>query len=239
MEMFKPALAAEALRPFFESRTRVHISHIDDGLYLSDWIAARDYRTIHLHNITAVVSVTYARDHRWRWPQYEMLVPPEHHLFIPALDNLTQDLLVHLEEICDFIDWHLAKPPGPARILPPANRIHSVNQLEHNPNVEVLPQVLIHCQMGVSRSATVMIAYLMKKRGDSMEQVLRDVRRKRNINPNVNFLEQLKVWEDTNYQIWADKDKKVPKEAYRVFLQGRAKRLEANGLTGDEPVCLF
>jgi dual specificity phosphatase 12 len=239
MEMFKPALAAEALRPFFESRTRVHISHIDDGLYLSDWIAARDYRTIHLHNITAVVSVTNARDHRWRWPQYEMLVPPEHHLFIPALDNLTQDLLVHLEEICDFIDWHLARPHEPARILPPANRIGSVDQLERNPNVEVFPQVLIHCQMGVSRSATVMIAYLMRKRGDSMGQVLRDVKRRRNVNPNVNFLEQLKVWEDTNYQIWADKDNKVPKEAYRVFLQGRAKRLEANGLIGDEPVCLF
>lgn len=93
--------------------------------------------------------------------------------------------------------------------------------------------------MGVSRSATVMIAYLMRKRGATLEEVMNDVKKKRKIKPNPNFLEQLKVWEETKYEIWDDKETKVPKEPYRLYLERRAERLKEKRLTGNEPISPF
>ena len=89
--------------------------------------------------------------------------------------------------------------------------------------------------MGVSRSATAVIAYLMRKHQKPMEDVLPAVKEKRKIRPNPNFVEQLRVWGAVGYQIWADDERTVPKEPYRVYLEGRSERLKAKGLTGDEP----
>jgi protein-tyrosine phosphatase len=52
--------------------------------------------------------------------------------------------------------------------------------------------VLVHCMAGVSRSATVVIAYLMKTNKWKYEETLKYVREKRNIvGPNEGFLRQL------------------------------------------------
>ena len=56
--------------------------------------------------------------------------------------------------------------------------------------------VLIHCHAGVSRSATVLIAYLMRKEGVGLKEADGMVRRRREIiRPNKGFVEQLKVYE--------------------------------------------
>ncbi|GBP77842.1 Dual specificity phosphatase DUPD1 [Eumeta japonica] len=52
-------------------------------------------------------------------------------------------------------------------------------------------RVLVHCFMGVSRSATCALAYLMIKRGMSLKEALSTVRARRDIHPNDGFLRQL------------------------------------------------
>lgn len=52
-------------------------------------------------------------------------------------------------------------------------------------------KVLIHCLAGISRSATIAIAYLMLRHGQSVESAVMEVRRKRGIRPNEGFLRQL------------------------------------------------
>lgn len=52
-------------------------------------------------------------------------------------------------------------------------------------------KVLVHCARGVSRSATLTLAFLMIKEGLTLVEAVEAVRRRRNILPNVGFLNQL------------------------------------------------
>ncbi len=57
-------------------------------------------------------------------------------------------------------------------------------------------KVLVHCKMGISRSATVTIAYVMKKYAWSLDKALDVVKTRRTIvKPNKSFLKQLEVYE--------------------------------------------
>lgn len=57
-------------------------------------------------------------------------------------------------------------------------------------------KVLVHCHAGVSRSATVCIAYLMYKNSLTLEEAFDHVRSRRGvISPNLNFMQQLKEFE--------------------------------------------
>ena len=56
-------------------------------------------------------------------------------------------------------------------------------------------KILVHCMAGASRSATVVIAYLMWKEKKSVHDELNFVNSKRSIFPNPGFLSQLKTFE--------------------------------------------
>ncbi|XP_022138398.1 dual specificity protein phosphatase 1-like [Momordica charantia] len=56
--------------------------------------------------------------------------------------------------------------------------------------------VLVHCFAGISRSVTITVAYLMKKRGMNLAQALEHVKSRRpKAAPNVGFMVQLKDFE--------------------------------------------
>lgn len=56
--------------------------------------------------------------------------------------------------------------------------------------------VLVHCNMGVSRSSTIVIAYLCWSLGLTRDDAYRQIKRVRsNINPNAHFWRQLADWE--------------------------------------------
>lgn len=57
-------------------------------------------------------------------------------------------------------------------------------------------KVLVHCKMGISRSASVVIAYVMKAKNWSLAKSIQFVKSKRPcIKPNENFLKQLEVYQ--------------------------------------------
>ena len=91
------------------------------------------------------------------------------HLKIDVEDLPTADLEPHFPTACDFIHACL-KANG---------------------------RVLVHCNMGISRSASIVIAYLCKANGTLMKEARDFVKGKRaQIDPNVGFLMQLEEWDE-------------------------------------------
>lgn len=94
--------------------------------------------------------------------------------YIQVTDMPREDLLTHFEDSYEFID----------------------RALESN------GRVLVHCYFGMSRSATVVIAYIMKKRELSFADAFQVVKSKRRfVGPNPGFMAQLSLYEDMGYGV--------------------------------------
>ncbi|KAF9449282.1 hypothetical protein P691DRAFT_799489 [Macrolepiota fuliginosa MF-IS2] len=84
--------------------------------------------------------------------------------------------------------------------------------------------VLVHCQAGVSRSATIVAAYLMHNKNLDPEGALELIRKARPyIDPNPNFLQQLEVFHKAHFKI-----SKKEKDIRRYYL-GRTVDEVMNG----------
>jgi len=194
------------------SRCYPSMSEIEPGLFLGNsWSCY--YRPLFETNcINAMVSLTNID--LSAWPITRQYVPEDRHKWLLCQDSSTQDLLIHMSHICEFID-HMLQSESPGAVL-----VHCV----------------VHCEYGVSRSPTILIAYLMWKRGLKFEDALAMVKGKRKVRPSANFTKQLHIWEQVGYEIWENSETKVPKAAYQAYLNERAAILMAKGLTGDEPI---
>ncbi|XP_017561703.1 dual specificity protein phosphatase 3b [Pygocentrus nattereri] len=85
---------------------------------------------------------------------------------IPACDTDHFNLSVYFEECSDFIEEALAYKGGRGKVY-------------------------VHCQKGYSRSASLVIAYLMLRRRMDVRAAVATVRERREIGPNDGFLLQL------------------------------------------------
>ncbi|XP_035809913.1 dual specificity protein phosphatase 16 isoform X2 [Amphiprion ocellaris] len=91
-------------------------------------------------------------------------IPNSHFLRVPVNDSFCEKILPWLDRSVEFIEKAKASNA----------------------------RVLVHCLAGISRSATIAIAYIMKKMDMTLDEAYRFVKEKRpTISPNFNFLGQL------------------------------------------------
>ncbi|KAM7378619.1 hypothetical protein PAMA_013499 [Pampus argenteus] len=91
-------------------------------------------------------------------------IPESHFLRVPVNDSFCEKILPWLDRSVEFIE-----------------KAKACNA-----------RVLVHCLAGISRSATIAIAYIMKRMDMSLDEAYRFVKEKRpTISPNFNFLGQL------------------------------------------------
>lgn len=94
--------------------------------------------------------------------------------YLPILDDPQQDIQQHFETTNDFISEALASNDGTG-------------------------SVLVHCMMGISRSATVAIAYMIKEHKITVEAAVERIRETRWVHPNYGFRRQLEEYYKTLY----------------------------------------
>lgn len=87
--------------------------------------------------------------------------------------------------------------------------------------------ILVHCLAGVSRSPTIVAAYLMFKKRLRYKEALAIIKQTRPfVNPNPGFIEQLKLFKEMGYQF----DKQNP--AYLEYIE--AHPIDAGHLGHEE-----
>ncbi|KAL8202234.1 UNVERIFIED_CONTAM: hypothetical protein K2H54_003843 [Gekko kuhli] len=88
---------------------------------------------------------------------------------------------------CSHSIENISIPPSLPRLLSSA-----MSQLDEYRILTFAGKVLVHCAMGISRSATLVLAFLMIRENKTLVDALNTVRQHRGVCPNSGFLSQLR-----------------------------------------------
>lgn len=146
---------------------------------------AQNKKTLHKLGITHVLNAAHSKqgsvgDQRF----YENACI---YLGIPAEDSESFDLSQYFKVAVDFIHKVMKNKDGKHF----KKKFYTLPLFLSHSWFRVTGKVLVHCIMGVSRSATLVLAYLMMRQRLSLRDSLRHVTQKRAIYPNQHFLSLL------------------------------------------------
>ncbi|XP_007961122.3 dual specificity protein phosphatase 13B [Chlorocebus sabaeus] len=161
-----PTLAS--LQRLLWVRQAAMLNHIDEvwpSLFLGDAYAARDKSKLTQLGITHVVNAAAGKFQVDTGAKFYRGMSLEYY-GIEADDNPFFDLSVYFLPVARYIRAALSIPQG---------------------------RVLVHCAMGISRSATLVLAFLMIYENMTLVEAIQTVQAHRNICPNSGFLQQLQV----------------------------------------------
>lgn len=148
------------------------IDEVYQGIYIGNAVSASNIEELNLRNIGYVLNAAHGSDETMNMVQ--VLKPEEYNqagiefLGIPAIDMMSFPLNEHFDPAIAFIKKGIS-----------ANK-----------------NVLVHCKLGISRSATLVLAYLMQEERLQLQEATRMVRQRREILPNDGFLSQLCVFNE-------------------------------------------
>lgn len=142
------------------------------SIFLGDYVIAKDPEKLKALGITSVVNCACGR-------KFNMINTDEAFFQeagiqfhgIPATDIMTFKMAPYFEAASNFI----------AKVLDSGGKVY------------------VHCMSGVSRSSTIVIAFLMMKRNMPLMDAIKTLRDKRKILPNDGFLKQLVQLNDSLY----------------------------------------
>ncbi len=151
------------------------------GLYLGDAFDAHNVTALREHGITHIVTAVIGMQ-----PAY-----PDNftYLHVPVMDNHMEDLTPFFGVANDFLTSALLQSAAPLLDSAP---------LTAKVETKVPPSgsVLVHCMKGRSRSASLVLSYLMHSRCWSLQQAFEHVKHLRPIiSPNSKFWQQLRQFE--------------------------------------------
>ena len=145
-----------------------------DGLYLGNAYNASNWNTVTSLNIRYIMNVSVELDHYFE----NVALNPEEGCVRPFQENYIKYMRVPIEDDCDA---HLSDYVSDI-----------IAFLDAVPKPWSKNPVLIHCYMGSSRSASVVLLYMTMRLGYNVEDAIAYLREKRPIvNINRNFVEDV------------------------------------------------
>ncbi|XP_041376161.1 dual specificity protein phosphatase 3-like [Gigantopelta aegis] len=148
----------------FPSQAKHKYDEVYPGVFLGDRTAAEDKRELKSLGITLVVNAAQGSKFNQINTNAEFYTDVDMKFHpIPALDIMTYKINKYFKDAAEAIDKCLLSKG----------------------------KVFVHCQQGISRSAAIVLAFLMIKRDMDVMQAVKSVRAKREIFPNEGFLKQL------------------------------------------------
>ncbi|XP_033883173.3 dual specificity protein phosphatase family protein [Acipenser ruthenus] len=157
-------LSVKALENILDS-CKVELTQIDEvwpNLYIGNVAIAQDRSALQRMGITHVLNATHSK--QGSLGNQSFYGKKIQYYGIAAEDSPEFDLSIYFKAAAQFIHKGLKKKDG---------------------------KVLVHCILGMSRSASLVLAYLMLYHHLSLEDVIRKVIQTRAIYPNRSFLKQL------------------------------------------------
>ncbi|KAG7530702.1 hypothetical protein FFLO_04872 [Filobasidium floriforme] len=205
---------------------------LKEGLWIGDVYAAQDEKSLKEAGITAVLSLII--------PAMTNIPSSIKHLSITIEDSANTDILSHLDQCVDWIDSVLREEReeniqrqrddstsnSDKGVMEGEKQVDIDNTTEGTkPKILRKGGVLVHCQAGMSRSATIVAAYLMKVLGVGVDEALDMIRNVRPvIEPSQTFREQLEVYHYARCRV-SRKDK----ETRRWYLERTAMEVMQEG----------
>ncbi|GAA6213856.1 dual specificity protein phosphatase 9-like [Lates japonicus] len=154
-----------------DRRPTGHVNQVWPNLYIGNEVAARDKGTLHSLGITHIVNAAHGPPSPGPGPCFCVNTGPRFYR------DMTVDYYgVEADDAIDFILSPFFYPT--ARYIRAALAMGG--------------RVFVHCLMGVSRSATLVLAFLMIAEGLRLQEAVATVRPHRDICPNPGFLQQLR-----------------------------------------------
>ncbi|KAJ7460662.1 protein-tyrosine phosphatase-like protein [Mycena latifolia] len=166
-----------------------------------------DYFTAHDEKQLSKLGITHIVSILDRVPTIPECIPENHRLHISIADRADVDIQQYLDQTTEFINAAL-------------------DESEDN-------KVLVHCFQGVSRSATVVCAYLVATTSMTAPESVAYVQAKRSVVcPNLGFRKQLETW---SVKFYANNGKRPSGRVSRLT-EGIAERIrELKAATGAPP----
>ncbi|XP_020785101.1 dual specificity protein phosphatase 13-like [Boleophthalmus pectinirostris] len=142
-----------------------HMDEVYPRIYIGDMYAAKDKKGLQSHLITHVLN---AADGKYNVNTGASFYRDTRITYfgVEAFDMASFDISPFFYPAANFIKNALSSPTG---------------------------KVLVHCAMGLSRSSSLVLGYLMIHEGLTLVQALKAVSENRNVSPNNGFLEQLRA----------------------------------------------
>ncbi|TNN82425.1 Dual specificity phosphatase DUPD1 [Liparis tanakae] len=162
---YETPAASELQRLMWTKRaTNSHLDEVQPRIYIGDMYAARDKRALRARHITHVLNAANGKFNVNTGPGFYRDTKITYH-GVEAFDMPSFNLSPFFYPAANFIKKALSSPKG---------------------------KVFVHCAMGLSRSSTLVLAFLLIHEDMTLVDAIKAVSANRNISPNDGFLEQLR-----------------------------------------------
>lgn len=208
----------------------VSVDEVASGLFVGNMACVESERTLRQLKITAVVSVVSKYRNPFPQPstQYgltrcrrhplEKMYNLEDRIAIFVDDTRSDNIFRYFEGACRFISHHLHQAAGRSQAGSDTNasgKQRGDGSVLKDHTVKKSGRVLVHCTLGISRSITIVAAYMMWRWGFCAARALRYIKEKRSTaSPNEGFIDQLLVWEELKCNPWLSRRFHIRPQAY-------------------------